>query len=181
MSAQQIYAAENDKEQIVRGIISQWQVSAVGHVSDTKPDDVLRLSGKKKPWKVRKLTNLNNKYQSNGSHLVKTGTNWTLSPDKKKPDRLFSGTRHCRIVASLTPASLQPLTAGRHGGNCLPLPQGLCPLLRAGQNGARPMGLPPRGHRGAQDTPCQRLGGVARLLLLQLMFRDEQKHREAGL
>ena len=104
-----VYRAGQDEDRIVREIVSQWRDGGHGFVPEVKPDDVLRLTGENtnslslyspKQWKVKKLCNLNNKYQADGTLLIETGTQWDEAPDSKKPGALFNGSQRCRIEAA---------------------------------------------------------------------------------
>ena len=104
-----LYTAEQDEDRIVREIVSQWRDGGHGYVPDIKPDDVVRLTGENTnslslfaphQWKVKKMCNLNNKYQSDGTMLVETGTKWDVTPVGKKPNDLFAGSTRCRIEAA---------------------------------------------------------------------------------
>lgn len=87
-----VYTAGQDEERIVREIVSQWKDGGHGYVPEVKPDDVIRLTGENSnslslfaphQWKVKKMCNLNNKHQSDGTMLVETGTNWDETPAGK--------------------------------------------------------------------------------------------------
>ena len=53
----------------------------------------------KNQWKIRKLQNLNNKYESDALLLNETGTNWSLAPDGKKLADIFGPGKVKRISA----------------------------------------------------------------------------------
>ena len=108
-AALDIYTAGQDEERIVSEIVSQWKEGGHGYVPEVKPEDVVRLSGENtnslslfapQQWKLKKMANLNNKYQTDGTMLVETGTNWDEVPAEKGPSNLFSGAHRCHVVAA---------------------------------------------------------------------------------
>ncbi len=94
---------------------------------DINPDDVVCLTWENinslslfapHQWKVKKMCNLNNKYQSDGTMLVETVTNWTLSPVGKKPNDLFAGLTRSRIEAAHNKND-QSSSQSQHGGTAV--------------------------------------------------------------
>ena len=109
VEAHKIRAAELDEERIVQDIVSQWRDGGQGYVPDKKPEDIVRLTVEnanslsifsKDPWKLKKLANLNNKYQSDATLLVETGINWSKAPEGKKPRDLFRGSGRCTLAVA---------------------------------------------------------------------------------
>lgn len=107
--AAEIYHAGQDEAQIVQEILSQWKQGGHGYVPEVKEDDVVRLTNEnvnnlglyaKGNWKVKKLGNLNNKYQADGTLMQELGTNWSMVPDNLQPDTLFGGAKRSKIVVA---------------------------------------------------------------------------------
>ena len=106
VSAESLYSAKCEEEEIVMDMVTQWSQGGHGYVPQEKPDDVLRLSVENANslsiyhptnWKLKKLCAINNRYNTDGALLVETGANWAQAPDTKKPQALFRGQRKCRV------------------------------------------------------------------------------------
>jgi hypothetical protein len=89
-------------------LLKDWQKGAHGYIPEVKEDNVIQLGCENvnslsifHPTKsmMRKLTNLHQRYQTDGACIVKHGINVKMAATGTRPEELFPGV--CRIRVSV--------------------------------------------------------------------------------
>ena len=83
--AEEIHHGWTDEDNTIQDLLNQWESGAHGYVPDMKDNNIIRLACEntnglslfhRKALKIRKLANLNSRYQTNDMCVVKHGVNF---------------------------------------------------------------------------------------------------------
>jgi hypothetical protein len=108
-TAEEIHATRTKEEEMVRELLNGWQKGAHGYIPEVKDNNVICLGcenvnslGIFHPTKskLRKLTHLHQRHQTDGACKVEQGINFKMTAISTCPEDLFPGMRSSRVSAS---------------------------------------------------------------------------------
>ena len=109
-AVEQVAAAEACEQQAVTELLQEMSSDGYGGVPDAKPDGVIRLFGenvnnfgiydKTKEWKLKRLREINRRFQTDGALLLEGGVDFRQVPDDKKFETFLGGTAEKVAVAT---------------------------------------------------------------------------------
>jgi hypothetical protein len=115
--AVEIYATKTKEEEMVQELLKDRQKGAHGYIPEVNEDDVIQLGCENvnslshfhpTKSKMRKLTNLHQRYQTDGACKVKHSVNFKMVATGTRPEDLFpkdrgSGPKH--VIFQMVPKS----------------------------------------------------------------------------
>jgi hypothetical protein len=99
-TAEEVYARRTKEEEMVHELLNHWQKGAHGYILEVNEDNVIQLRCENvnslsifhpTKSKVPKLTNLHQRYQTDGACIVEHGTNFKMAATGTCPEDLFLG------------------------------------------------------------------------------------------
>jgi hypothetical protein len=107
-TAEEVYATRTTEEEMMQELLKDWQKGAHGYIPEVKEDNVIQLGCENVnslsifhpiKSKMRKLTNLHQRYQSDEDCIVELGINFKMAATGTCPEDLFPGVCSSRVSA----------------------------------------------------------------------------------
>jgi hypothetical protein len=108
-TAEEVHATRTKEEEMVRELLNGWQKGAHGYIPEVKDHNIIHLGCKNvnslsifQPTKskMRKLTHLYQRHQTDGACIVEQGINFKMAAAGTRLKDLFPGTCSSRVSAS---------------------------------------------------------------------------------
>jgi hypothetical protein len=106
--AVEICATRTKEDKMVQELLKDWQKGAHGYIPEVKEDNVIQLGCENvnslsifcpTKSKMRKLTNLHQRYQTDGACIVEHGINFKMAGTGTRMEDLFPGVCSIRVSA----------------------------------------------------------------------------------
>jgi hypothetical protein len=107
-TAEEIHATRTKEEKMVQELLNAWQKGAHGYIPEVKEDNVIQLGCENvnslsifhpNKSKMRKLTHLHQRHQTDGAYIVEHGINFKIAATGTRPKDLFPGMCISRVSA----------------------------------------------------------------------------------
>jgi hypothetical protein len=108
-TVEEVHATRTNEEEMVQELLNGWQKRAHGYIPEVKDDNVIRLGCENvnslsifhptKSKKMRKLTHLHQRHQTDRACIVEHGINFKMAATGTRPEDLFPGMCSSRVSA----------------------------------------------------------------------------------
>jgi hypothetical protein len=107
-TAEEVHATRTKEEEMVRELLNGWQKGAHGYIPEVKDDNIIHLGCENvnslsifhpTKSKMRKLTHLHQRHQTDGACIVEHGINFKMAATSTRPEDLFPGMCSSRVSA----------------------------------------------------------------------------------
>jgi hypothetical protein len=104
--AVEIYATRTREEDMVQELLKDWQKRAHGYIPEVEEDNVIKMGCENvnclslfhpTKSKIHKLTNLHQRYQTDGACIVEHDINFKMAAIGTRPEDLFLGVCSSRV------------------------------------------------------------------------------------
>ncbi len=97
-TAEEVHATRTKEEEMVRKLLNRWQKGAHGYIPEVMDDNIIHLGCENvdslsifhpTKSKMRKLTHLHQRHQTDGGYIVEHGINFKMAATGTCPEDLF--------------------------------------------------------------------------------------------